>query len=260
MADDDTDTDSEYAPDLGTNLATVQMYDGYFHGKTGALLRTRIADAARQVGLNPGLLAASLFAEFKVESYTKPKGEEVEGWDIGTDDYKERKANIEAKIPAAKALRPIRYEPHVNEQGRLIPEVPVFPAEQAVLASAVYLKHSELEVRRIMTSMGGSFDRLPVERQYALARYAMNAGVGRAQQRVMEFLGMSLHKGTYLQDKDPKEFLVYKPWQLKDGLEQFSRNYPQRAATAHAAQAIHISQKIFGIDPAGVGDSLLFIR
>ncbi len=241
MADDDSD--SEYTPDLGTNPATVQMYDGYFHGRAGALLKTRIADAARQVGLNPGLLAASLFAEFEVGSYTKPRGEEVEGWDIGTDDYKERKADIEAKIPAAKTLRPIRYEPHQNEKGRLIPEVPVFPAEQAVLASAVYLKHSELQVRRIMTSMGGSFDRLPV-----------------AQQRVMEFLGMSLHKGVFVQDKDPKEFLVYKPGQLKDELEQFSAHHPQRAATAHAAQAIHMSQKIFGIDPAGSGDSLLFIR
>ena len=257
MADDDSD--SEYTPDLGTNPSTVQMYDGYFHGRAGALLKTRIADAARQVGLNPGLLAASLFAEFEVGSYTKPKGEEVEGW-IGTDDYKERKADIEAKVPAAKALKPIRYEPHVNERGRRIPEVPVFPAEQAVLASAVYLKHSELQVRRTMTSMGGSFDRLPVERQYALARYAMNSGVGNAQQRVMEFLGMSLHKGTYVQDKDPKEFLVYKPGQLKDDLEQFSAHHPQRAATAHAAQAIHLSQKIFGIDPAGSGDSLLFIR
>ena len=258
MADDDSD--SEYTPDLGTNPATVQMYDGYFHGRAGALLKTRIADAARQVGLNPGLLAASLFAEFEVGSYTKPKGEEVEGWDIGTDDYKERKADIEAKIPAAKALKPIRYESHKNEKDRVIPEVPVFPAEQAVLASAVYLKHSELQVRRIMTSMGGSFDRLPVERQYVLARYAMNSGVGNAKQRVMEFLGMSLHKGTYVQDKDPKEFLVYNPGKLKDDLEQFSAHHPQRAATAHAAQAIHLSQKIFGIDPAGTGDSLLFIR
>ena len=32
------------------------------------------------------------------------------------------------------------------------------------------------------------------------------------------------------------------------------------AATAHAAQAIHLSQKTFGIDPAGTGDSLLFTR
>jgi hypothetical protein len=108
--------------------------------------------------------------------------------------------------------------------------------------------------------MGGNFDRLPVERQFALERYAMNAGVGKAQQRIMEFLGMSLHKTGYVQDKDSKEFLVYTPGTLKEGLEQFSAKHPQRAATAHAAQAIHISQKIFGIDPAGAGDSLLFIR
>jgi hypothetical protein len=71
----------EYIPDLGTNPATVQMYDKYFTWKSGALLKTRIADAARQVDLNPGLLAASLFAEFEVDSYTKPKGQEVRGWD-----------------------------------------------------------------------------------------------------------------------------------------------------------------------------------
>jgi hypothetical protein len=235
------------------------MYDAYFLGASGALLKTRIADAATQVGLNPGLLAASLFAEFEVGSYTKRTGE-VEGWDIGTDDYKERKADIEQKIPAARALRPLRFEPHVNELGRNIPEVPVFRADQAVLASAVYQKHSELQVRRIVSSMGGSFDRLPVERQFALTRYADNAGVGKAQQRVMEFLGMSLHKASFVQDQDRKEFLVYTPWKLKEGLEQFSAGRPQRAATAHAAQAIHISQKIFGIDPAGSGDSLLFIR
>ena len=256
MADD---ADTEYTPDLGTNLATVQMYDGYFLGASGALLKTRIADAARQVGLNPGLLAASLFAEFEPSSYTQQTGE-VDGWDIGTDDYKERKADIEQKIPAARALKPLRYEPHTNELGRFIPEVPVFKADQAVLASAVYLKDSELQVRRTVSSMGGSFDRLPVERQFALARYADNAGTGKAQQRVMEFLGMSLHDGKFVQDKDGKEFLIYTPGKLKQQLEQFSASHPQRAATVHAAQAIHISQKIFGIDLAGSGDSLLFIR
>ena len=57
------------------------------------------------------------------------------------------------------------------------PKIPVFPAEQAVLYERGLPEAlAELQVRRIMTSMGGSFDRLPVERQYALARYAMNSG------------------------------------------------------------------------------------
>ncbi|HEU5095386.1 MAG TPA: hypothetical protein VFT77_09510 [Reyranella sp.] len=251
--------DSEYVPDLGTNPATVQMYDRYFVGPSGALLKARIADAARRVGLNPGLLAASLFAEHGPASYTRRTGE-VEGWVIGTDDYKERKADIERKVPAARALKPIRYDPHTNENGRVIPEVPVFKAEDAVLASAVYLKYAEEEIRRITASMGGSFDRLPVEYQFALARYGVNAGIGAARQRVMEFLGMTLHHGRYARDRGGKEFLQYKPGTLDHGVERFSRHHPQRAATAHAAQAIHLSQKIFGIDPAGHGDSLLFIR
>src|SRR5689334_12821799 len=145
---DQLDSD-EYVPDLGTNPATVQMYDSYFVGTKGALLKTRIEDAAQRVGLNPGLLAASLFAEFSPGSYTKTSGE-VDGWDIGTDDYKERKTDIERKIAAAKDLKPLRYEPARNEQGRDIAEVPVFKAKDAVLASAIYLKYAELEVRRAM--------------------------------------------------------------------------------------------------------------
>jgi hypothetical protein len=57
-----------------------------------------------------------------------------------------------------------------------------------------------------------------------------------------------------------KEFLQFNPGKLVHGLEQFNRHKPQRAATAHMAQAIHLSQKIFGVNPAGTGDSLLFLR
>ena len=251
--------ETEYASDLGTNPATVQMYDSYFDGAGGALLKTRIAQAAKEVGLNPGLLAASMFAEYTRSSYTRQTGE-VEGWLIGTDDYKAQKADIERRVPAARKLKPIRYDPHRNENGRLIPEVPVFKAEDAVLASAVYLKYAEEEVRSIMVGMGGSIDRLAIEHRFAMTRYAMNGGVGAVRLRAMEFLGMTGRPGHYVQNRDGKEFLQYRAGKLKQGVEQFTRHRPQRAATAHAAQAIHISQKIFGINPAGLGDSLLFNR
>ena len=258
MPDDTKDRD-DYVPDLGTNPATVQMYDKYFARSHGPLLKQRIADAAREVNLNPGLLAADLFAEFGPDSYTRQTGE-VEGWLIGTDDYKEHKADIERRVPAARKLKPLRYEPHTNENGRFIPEVPVFKAADAVLASAVYLKYSQQLIRHMMFKMGGSFDRLPVEEQFALTRYGVNAGVGAARKRIMALLGLSLHKARYIQGGRSREFLQYKPWHLDHGVEQFSRHHPQRAATVHAAQAIHLSQKIFGINPAGLGDSLLFIR
>jgi len=251
--------ESEYAPDLGTNPATVQMYDTYFDGASGAILKARIAQAAKDVDINPGLLAASMFAEFTRGSYTRQTGE-VEGWLIGTDDYKERKADIERRVPSARKLKPIRYDPHRNENGRLIPEVPVFKAEDAVLASAVYLKYAEEEVRRVLRGMGGSIERLAIEHRFAITRYALNGGVGAMRLRVMEFLGMSGRPGHYVQNREGKEFLQYKHGKLKGGVEQFTRHRPQRAATAHAAQAIHISQKVFGINPAGLGDSLLFVR
>ena len=87
----------------------------------------------------------------------------------------------------------------------------------------------------------------------------MNAGIGRAQQRVMEFLGLSLSEGVFPR-QGRKEFLQYRSGTLKGGVEQFSARHPQRAATAHAAQAVHISQKTFGINPRGTGDSLLLVR
>ena len=178
---DSTSTSSEYTPDLGANQATIEMYDKYFDGTKGALLKKRIETEAAKVGLNPGLLASAMFAEDRVSSYTKGTGE-VDGVDIGVDDYKERKVRIERRIPAAKGLKPTRYDAFTNEKGRLIPEVPYFKATDAVLASAVYMKYGELLVRDALFEMGGSFDRLPIEYRFALTRYAMNTGPsGRAK-------------------------------------------------------------------------------
>lgn len=249
----------EYAPDLGTNPATVEMYDQYFGGPNGSLLKSRIEAAAKSVNINPGLLAASMFAEHKVSSYTRRTGE-VDGWLIGLDDYKESKAAIERLVPAARALKPIRFAPQTNEQGRYIPEVPVFKAEDAVLASAVYLKYSEEKARSAFLDIGGSFDRLPIEEQFALTRYGMNAGHGAMKLRIMQLLGARKDGGKYVYDRTSKDFLQFKPLKTAHGIEQFSSLHPQRAATAHTAQALHLSQRIFAINPAGLGDSLLFVR
>jgi hypothetical protein len=250
---------AEYAPDLGTNRATVQMYDHYFQGPAGALLKTRIEAAAKAVGLNPGLLAATLFAEYKWQSYAKQTGE-VHGWDIGTDDYKKRKADIERRVPAARSITPLRYETQTNEAGRVIPDVPVFKAGDAVLASAAYLKYGELQARDAVAEMGGRLDRLPVEYRFALTRYGMNAGPGALRKQIMALLGMTRRHGKYVHTGTGRDFLQYKPWMLKDGKEQFTRHRPRRAATAHTAQAIHLSQAIFGVDPVSGDDSLLFVR
>jgi hypothetical protein len=147
--------------------------------------------------------------------------------------------------------------------GRAIAQVPVFKAQDAVLASAVYLKFAELQVRDTFAGMGGSFDRLPVEDQFALTRYTMNAGAGAMRQRALEFLGMAQKKdGTFSQKNAGKAFLQYKPGALTpsktgDGPEMFNAHHPQRAATAHAAQAMHLSQRVFGVIPDGGRDSLM---
>jgi hypothetical protein len=259
----DSSRPAEYAPDLGTTQATVEMYDKDFDGANGALLKTRIEAAAQQVDLNPGLLAATLLAEDWRKSYTQRTGE-VEGWDIGTDDYKERKADIERRVPAARGIKPIRYGTHTNEPhngvSRVIPDVPVFKAADAVLASAAYLKYGELKARDALSDMGGSFNRLPVEYRFALTRFGMNAGPGAMRKRIMDFLGVTHRHGKYEHNRTGRDFLQYKPWKLEHNVEQFNKRFPRRAATAHTAQAIHLSQKIFGINPVSGDDSLLFFR
>jgi hypothetical protein len=256
---DSASVGSEYTPDLGTNQATLEMYDKYFEGAKGALLKTRIETEAGKVGLNPGLLASTMFAEDKVSSYTKGTGE-VDGVDIGVDDYKERKVRIERRVPAARNLKPTRYDAYTNENGRLIPEVPYFKAADAVLATAVYLKYGELMVRDALFEMGGSFDRLPIEYRFALTRYAMNTGPGAVRSRAMEMLGITLQRGKYIHSRTGKDFFDYKSGSIKQRVEQFNRHHPRRAATVHTAQAIHLSEKIFGINPAAGDDSPLFFR
>ena len=251
----------EYAPDLNTTQATIEMYDSYFTGPKGALLKSRIEKAARQVQINPGLLAASLFAEDARSSYTQQSGE-VDGWTIGTDDYKEREARLHREIPASTTIKPTRYASQTNEQGREIKEVPVFKAADATLASAVYLKDSENSVRKALHEMGGEFDFLPVEERFALTRFALNAGSGAMRKQLVEFLGLTLQRGNkYLHNATGREFLGFTSGTLKNGVEQFDSRHPRRAATVHTAQAIHLSQKIFNVDPlAGAPDALLLNR
>lgn len=252
----------EYAPDLSTSKITVEALDGYFARPKGPLLKSRIAAAAKEVGLNPGLLAASMLSEDRVTQYTATSGE-VSGFDIGVDDYKEREAKFKKEFPSAKTVKPTRYETHTNEKGRVI-EVPVFKAEDAVRVSAYYLKDSELKARAAIAEMGGSFDRLPVEYRFAITRYAMNAGPQAARKIMEQFLGLKKGRhGTYVpSSKRPKELLRYKPWRTIRGMEQFyaREGFALRAATAHAAQAIHLSQRIFGVNPLSADDSLLFVR
>jgi RHS repeat-associated protein len=252
----------EYIPNLGTTQTTREAQDHFFQGERGQLLKQRIEDAARQVGLNPGVLASSILAEnSRVSRYTQTSGE-VPGWAIGTDDYKEFMSSMARTIPASRNIHPIRYESHTNEgkHPRTIPEVPVFKAQDAVLASAVIMKHAELALRDKLAKVGGSFDRLPVEHQYALTRYAINAGIGAATKSMMSMIGFTKEGRQYVEGGTPRQFLQYTPWRVKDQMELFNKNHAERAATAHTAQAIHLSQTVFGVNPLSGGDAALFMR
>ena len=255
----------EYRPDLGVNDATIESYDRHFTGARGQGLKTKIRAVATEVDLDPGLLASHLLAEVSnpTSAYLRTSGN-VRGYHIGIDSWNVYAADIKKKVPAANRVTFTGNEENiVNEKGNTLASVPIVKAQDAMLASASYLKYAELRIREFVREVGGAFDRLPIEYRFFLTRYGTNAGLGKARTAVREHFGARLvkRKGitSIAHDRKPKQILSFRRRPLKSGIETFHRKYPRRAATVHTAQAIHLSQQVFGI-PFRAGDSLLFMR
>lgn len=212
---------------LGVPLKVLKSYDSTYEGPKGIEFLRRIEDAAQKTGLNPGLLAENLITETTRGAYLR-KGA-TDSFEIGTDDYYVKRKDILAKVPAASGVTYKCCHDSLNETGRTVKSV-MFPSgEQAVLASAVYLKHGEEVLRAAALAAGEDFDTLSLEQRWALTRLAFNAGHGRAKKNMMEtFAG-----GDVLILKGP----TGPPWG------------PQRAATVHTARAIHLSVGKFFLAP-----------
>jgi hypothetical protein len=103
----------------------------------------------------------------------------------------------------------------------------------ALLASAVYLKHGDVVLRDAAKAVGSDFDKLPVEVRFTLIRRAFNAGHGRAREELAKTLG-----GTDILVRDPK---------IECTASNRTRTIGRRCATIRAAQAIHLSEKLFGV-------------
>lgn len=210
--------------DLGLTNAQVTSYDWAFAGTAGARFIALVRSVAKEVGLDPGLVAVNLIAEYYRDSYLgKAK---LSSFQVGTDDYYAKRQDIAAKVPAHAKVR-IDSKAGVsrdrNETGRTVQSITFLTGADAALASAVYLKHGEVVLREEAKRLGGSFDTLPREVRFMLIRFAFNAGHGAARAELAKAL-----KG--------QDVLIRKPAK-KAG--------PRQKATLRIAQATHVGGKYF---------------
>jgi Lysine-specific metallo-endopeptidase len=234
-------------PDLRVPGRYVAERDLDFWGPVGKKFKQVVEKAATEVGLNSGLLAAVLLAETHRFVYLTPG--EVSSFVIGTDDFFARRTQLHANVPAFSKVRFDRTKTStdVNEHGRKVTTVQFKSGQDAVLATAVYLKYFEVVLRKAAKKLGKDFDALPVETRFALVRIAMAAGPGITQDGDLatnkkgEFLGAGARLDRVLTGT---EILVREDLPRQDATT--SGKQTNRNATILAAQAIHLSEWVFG--------------
>jgi Putative amidase domain len=216
---------------LAVSGSEVADIDRFFWGTAGKRLKELVAGAAKEVDLNSGLLGTIMMAETR-RPMSYLSNEKVSSYHIGTDDFFEARDAIAARVPAfAKVKWEKTQSPivHLNDAPtpREVKTIFFDSGSDAALATAVYIKFREVRLREISTELKGDFDRLPIETRFALSRMAMAAGTAGATPFLKDALA-------------GKDIMVRKPLPVK--IYQTQRN-----ATVRTAQAMHLSEWIFGL-------------
>jgi peptidoglycan hydrolase-like protein with peptidoglycan-binding domain len=165
------------------NLAVTGRFvaerDPELSGEKGEKFKELVAWAAKEVGLDPGFLAAVLLAEVGSAAPYLSR-DEVRSFFTGTDDFFAQRAQLRINVPA---FAQVHYDERkkttsTNEHGREVTTIPYKTGRDAALATAVYLKYGEIKLRKAMQKNGGDFDTLPMATRFGLVRIAMAAGHG----------------------------------------------------------------------------------
>jgi len=204
----------------------------FFRRKSGKRLKKLVEDAAREVDLNPGLLGTVMMAETRRPLSYLSNGK-VSSYHIGTDDFYEGRFAIKKRVPAYakvrwdKAQKPVEELNDAKTNPRLVKTILFDSGSDAVLATAVYLKFREVRLREIAAESNEDFDSLPLATRIGLTRIAMTAGTG----------GATPYLKDALQGKDifDRRNIPVKEYQTK------------RNATVRTAQAMHLSDWVFGL-------------
>jgi hypothetical protein len=203
----------------------------FFRGKSGKRLKKLIEDAAREVDLNPGLLGTIMMAETRRPQSYFSSGK-VRSYHVGTDDFYENRAAIKARVPAYANVKWDKNQTpdvHLNDatKPRLVKTILFDSGPDAVLATAVDAKFREVRLREIAAGLKGDFDNLPLATRFALTRMAFAGGTAGATPFLKDAL-----KGV--------DIFIRKAIPVR--ARQTKRN-----ATVRTAQAMHLSDWIFGI-------------
>ena len=225
----------------------------YFRGKNGKRLKKLVEEVAREVDINPGLMAMTMI----VESHGKPHifllRDKVESYHIGADDFYEASGAIAKKVPAyAKVGWDRNQTPVVHDNDskactmkaaalaagdtvafgkysklcRQVKTIFLDSGRDAALAAAAYLKYYETVVREDVAKLNGEFDDLPIEIRLGLTRMAMHTGRGGVAPRIREAVA-------------GKDIFIRRSIPVK--IHQVQRN-----ATVRVAQAMYLSDWVFG--------------
>jgi hypothetical protein len=244
----------EYVPDLG---APEKQQRGKFPEEIGRtdldktfeennVLRERVSNVSDELDIDPGLLAASIFAEYSdTRMWTKTSGR-VASKMLGLDDW--FAPAMETSIKRVLKQHPDLGFKHsdiekTGESWDTATEKPgggekprgSLDARKAIVAVAVYHKAQEEVLRnaidreRTKRIDWPALDDLPADKRITLLRLCFNAGVGRAFKLYKE-----IAKGSDIP---------------RTGGTQRNPNNPRRTAVLHAARAIHLSQQVFGRAP-----------
>jgi hypothetical protein len=239
--------------DLVVSGEEVTDHHRFFWGKRGKRLKQLVEDAAREVDLNPGLLGAIMMAETR-RPLSYLSSDKVSSYHIGCDDFYEGLGAIKARVPAYakvkwdKSQKPVEHDNDsvsckkkaeakaagdktaYDKYSKLCRKVKTIwfdSGPDGVLATAVYIKFREVRLREIAAELGKNFDSLPLPTRFALARMAMAAGTGGATP--------SLKAALNGVDIFVREAIPVRAYQK------------ERNATVRTAQAMHLSDWIFGI-------------
>jgi len=216
------------------------------------IVRDRIESVAKELDIDPGLLAATLAAEkggFSPWSRTSGK---ASGEDLGLDDWTGKVKNKVTDVITTDETVPniekaiIKAHPNLglkfgdmketgawwdvsteNPHGELKPRT-TLDGTKAVAAAGVYLKMQETLLRRAIenTHSGQNLDDLLPEERLTVLRVAFNGGVGIARD-----LFVHLVKGGDIQ---------------RTGSAERNPNNAGRTAVLHMARAMHLDQTVFG--------------
>lgn len=205
-----------------------------FWSARGKSFKQLVKWAAKEVDLDPGLLATALLAETgSVSSYLKKS--KVSSYHVGVDDFFALRSTLAKNVPAYskigwdKKQKPVKHLNDAKTKQREVQTIYFDSGRDALLATCVYLNYGEVRLRDDAKAAGGDFDALPLETRFALIRMSMAAGRAGADKRLQRAL-----KGEDILVRNWKPAKIYQT---------------ERNATIRAAQALHISDWIFGNKP-----------